>query len=98
MKKLASFLAMIFLCTLFLCACQPKEQPADQIQAIGTVAGLIDNHTVEIILEDGTVQSFLFYDEAVAEKINNAEESGALLNFTHVKENDQQLSTIVAAE
>lgn len=97
MKKTALFLAVVLLCTLCLCACQPKEQSVGT-EAVGTVTGLIDNHTVEIILEDGTVRSFLFYDDEVAEKINIAEETDTPFAFVYEQQEGQQLPVVVSAE
>ncbi|WP_313529656.1 hypothetical protein [Anaerotignum sp.] len=39
--------------------------------------GLSDNHTVEVTLEDGTIQAFQFYDSTVSEKLHSLTEGDA---------------------
>lgn len=97
MKKLLLVFVSLFLCVSILCACQP--QPSETAtKAVGTVTGLIDNRTVEIILEDGTVQSFLFFDDEVAERLNIAEESSKPVSFSYEAKEGQKLNVIVAIE
>ena len=67
------FLSLILVCVLFLSSCQPVK--TDEITVSGKVAGLIDNHTVEMMLSDGSIESFLFFDETVGENLSAAEES-----------------------
>lgn len=97
MKKLSLIFASLFLCIGVLCACQPKPNET-LTKTVGTVTGLIDNRTVEVILEDGTVQSFLFFDDEVAERLNIAEESSKPVNFSYEERDGQQLKVIVAVE
>lgn len=49
--------------------------------------GLSDNHTVEVTLEDGTIQAFQFYDSTVSEKLHSLNEGDAFsfLYFTDDK-------------
>lgn len=39
--------------------------------------GLSDNHTVEVTLEDGTIQAFQFYNSTVSEKLHSLNEGDA---------------------
>lgn len=56
--------------------------------------GLVDGHTVEITLEDGTIQAFQFYDETVSEKLHNMKEKDAF-SFVYSTDEEAGASTIL---
>lgn len=94
--------AMLLVCT----ACNTNTDGAgqkpkleQQVDASGTITGLIDNHTIEILMEDGSVQSFLFFDEAVGEKLKAYDEQGvAPIDFSYAPQDGQQLMVIVSVK
>ena len=57
--------------------------------------GLVDGHTVEVTLEDGTIQAFKFYDETVSEKLHNMKEKDA---FSFVYSIDEKAGTLTILE
>ena len=69
------FCVLLLTCILILCSCRPIQ--TEETATSGKVTGLIDNHTVEMMLSDGSIKSFLFYDEAVGESLSLAEDSNA---------------------
>ncbi len=56
--------------------------------------GLSDNHTVEVTLEDGTIQAFQFYEEAVSEKLHTLSEGDAF-SFTYTTDDKTGTLTIL---
>ena len=94
MKKTIIAVALMLLC---LCGCRVIHADAP-IQTTATVTGLIDNRTVEVILEDGSVQSFLFFDDEVAEKLSIAEETAKKVTISYEEKEGQSLKVIVAVE
>lgn len=93
MKKFIAITLML----LCLCGCRVYQTPATE-QIGATVTGLIDSRTVEVILEDGSVQSFLFFDEEVAEKLSIAEETAEQVTISYEEKDGQSLKVIVAVE
>ncbi len=94
MKKTIVAILLMLLC---LVGCRVYQAPTyEQIGA--TVTGLIDSRTVEVILEDGSVQSFLFFDDEVAEKLSIAEETEAPVTISYEEKEGQSLKVIVAVE
>lgn len=69
-----------------------SDVPSENILT-GSFSGLSDGHTVELIIEDGEVSTFQFYDEKVADKLNTLE-PGEEITFQYKEEGDS--ITIVA--
>ena len=61
------------------------------LSASAVYNGLADNHTVEVTMEDGTVQAFQFYDDAVLEKLHTLEEGDA---FSFVYSRDDETGSL----
>lgn len=59
--------------------------------------GLSDSHTVEVTLEDGTIQALQFYDSSVSEKLHALKE-GDSFSFTYSKEDKTNTLTILEVE
>ncbi len=57
--------------------------------------GSADGHTVEVTLEDGTIQAFQFYDETVSEKLHAMKEGDA---FSFVYSHDKETGTLTILE
>ncbi|WP_304507678.1 hypothetical protein [Anaerotignum sp.] len=55
--------------------------------------GLSDNHTVEVTLEDGTIEAFQFYDAAVSEKLHSLKEGDAF-SFVYTCDDETGAMTI----
>ena len=89
-------LALVLACILLFCSCRPIE--AEGTSLSGKVAGLIDNHTVEMLLNDGSIESFLFYDAEVGESILKAEESEDEITVVCVEKEGQTLKEIIRVE
>ena len=86
-------LAIALACVFLLCACRPIA--TEEMSVSGRVSGLIDNHTVEMKLVDGSIESFLFYDETVGEDLSRAETSGSEISVVYVEKEGQQLKEII---
>ncbi|MDD4842970.1 MAG: hypothetical protein PHU31_01370 [Anaerotignum sp.] len=71
--------------------------PAPPVSASALYNGLSDNHTVEVTLEDGTIQAFQFYDEAVSEKLHTLNEGDAF-SFTYTTDDKTGTLTILEIE
>lgn len=89
-------LTLVIACMLLLCSCRPAA--VEETSVSGKVSGLIDNHTVEMMLTDGSIESFLFYDEAVGESLSSAEESEAEITVVYVEKDGQQLKEIIRVQ
>ncbi len=94
MKKTIVLAILILFC---LCGCRVAQTDVPS-KVSATVAGLIDNRTVEVILEDGSVKSFLFFDDEVAEKLSIAEETADPVMISFEEKEGQSLDVIVAVE
>lgn len=57
--------------------------------------GLADSHTVEVTLDDGTIQAFQFYDETVSEKLHTMKEGDA---FSFIYSDDDKTGTLTILE
>jgi hypothetical protein len=68
--------------------------PAPPQSVLALYNGLSDNHTVEVTLEDGTIQAFQFYDEAVSEKLHTLNEGDAF-SFTYTTDDKTGTLTIL---
>ncbi len=66
--------------------------PPESVSAIYN--GLSDAHTVEVTLEDGTIQAYQFYDEAVSEKLHTLNEGDAF-SFTYTTDDKTGTLTIL---
>lgn len=67
--------------------------PPESVSAVFN--GLADSHTVEVTLEDGTIQAFQFYDSAVSEKLHSLKEGDA---FSFVSQNDEKTGVLTILE
>ena len=89
-------LALVLACMLLLCSC--RRAATEETSVSGKVSGLIDNHTIEMLLTDGSIESFLFYDETVGESLSEAEENGSEITVVYVEKDGQQLKEIIRVE
>ena len=90
------FLVVVLACIFVLCACKPTKNEGTTVS--GKVAGLIDNHTVEMMLTDGSIESFLFFDETVGESLSDAEETETEITIVCVEKEGQRLKEIIRVE
>lgn len=69
------------------------EWAAPLKQATAVYNGLSDNHTVEVTLEDDTIQAFQFYDTTVSEKLHSLKE-GDSFSFSYSCDDETGALTI----
>ncbi|MDD3395066.1 MAG: hypothetical protein EOM28_10930 [Clostridia bacterium] len=63
--------------------------PPESVSAVFN--GLADSHTVEVTLEDGTIQAFQFYDSEVSKKLHSLKEGDA---FSFVYQSDDKTGVL----